>query len=1237
MKSARPVLLKIVLVLSIAPCCSTLRPAAADDWPTWRHDANRSGATAEQLPAALHLNWTRSFHKLTPAWPEDARLQFDASYEPIVVGSTMFVGSSRNDSVTALDLGTGETKWRFYADGPVRFAPVAANGKLYFGSDDGRFYCLNAADGSEVWRFQAAPSNRKVIGNARLISVWPMRGGPVLADGKIYFTVGVWPFEGTFLYTLDAETGRVADSKTLDGDSIAPPKYSVTTLKDMTPQGYLAAVDSRLFIPQGRASVGCLDRKTNKFLKYSYSTSRVTSYHVAVSGRWLFHGVLGYDTRSKTTLPFQAKSPVLTDDTVFVGTGDAVIAYDLTQTKIVESKDRRGRVTKRITLPQRWTLPGKAISELPELSKEDLAKWLKDNPFQIDLKAGNRIYGHRGNTVFSIDLPAGDKKAAVSWKTQVAGTPTTMLAANGRLCIVTDTGRFYCYSANKTQTEEHPVGKPVQIAGNSPWSKRVAAIVKQQETPHGYALLLGVGTESLLNELLLQTDMQVIAIDPDSKKVDALRQRLYEDSRYGTRVVALVGDPLELRLPAYMANLIVSEDPKAAGIANGDAFTKSVFHSLRPYGGSAYLPLDSKQHDAFAKSVLDSKLSRAEVGRNGGLSQLTRAGALAGAADWTHEYGDPSNTLTSQDQLVKAPLGVLWFGGPASDGSLFYNRHFWGPSMAVIGGRMFIQGPGKLTAVDVYTGRILWQDKLEDKTSYRSGRRGNDFEKVLAGFHYLAVEDGIYLVDGQRIVRYHPATGKQMSVFKTANPDDDWGRIRVVDDLLIAIVFRELAGKGKQPVEIVAMNRNSGKIAWSKKAELTFPIISISGDKVFCYDGALESFYTDWKRRGLLPKAADIRYLKALDLKTGKELWKYTTDMIGTWMGYSGKRDVLMVSNKKGMTAFRGKDGSELWKKYSEGQGFRGHPESYWDRVIVWNDWVIDQRGPGAAYSLETGLPIMRRHPITNKDVAWKFTKSGHHCNYAIASPHLLTFRAASAGFCDIGSGTTGRLDGFRSGCRNSLIPADGVLNAPNFAHGCVCGYSLFTSLALTHLPETELWSYSPITLQAKTQRVEQLGVNFGAPGDRLASNGTFWLDYPNVGGASPAASIKVTATAPRYFRKHSSFIQNGDLKWVAASGVEGATAVNIGLAEGAKTNRGYTVRLTFAEPDGIEVGERVFGVTLQGKKVLTDFDVSNEADGRNRSIVKEFKGVQAAAGLAITLTPKVGKPILSGVEIIAE
>ena len=160
------------------------------------------------------------------------------------------------------------------------------------------------------------------------------------------------------------------------------------------------------------------------------------------------------------------------------------------------------------------------------------------------------------------------------------------------------------------------------------------------------------------------------------------------------------------------------------------------------------------------------------------------------------------------------------------------------------------------------------------------------------------------------------------------------------------------------------------------------------------------------------------------------------------------------------------------------------------------------------------------RHPLTGDEVAWEFTKTGHHCNYAIASEHLITFRAASAGFFDLINGGTSRLEGFRSGCRNSLIPADGVLNAPNFANGCICSYSIFTSLALIHVPENDKWSYSALKLPE--QRVQRLGVNLGAPGDRRDKSGTLWLDHPGVGGPSPNVAVKSEPDKPQWFRRLS-------------------------------------------------------------------------------------------------------------------
>ena len=86
---------------------------------------------------------------------------------------------------------------------------------------------------------------------------------------------------------------------------------------------------------------------------------------------------------------------------------------------------------------------------------------------------------------------------------------------------------------------------------------------------------------------------------------------------------------------------------------------------------------------------------------------LARAGPLPERADWSHEHADAANTRVSQDQLVKAPLGLLWFGGPSNEAIL--PRHGHGPQPQVVDGRLFIEGMDMLRAMDIYTGRVLWE------------------------------------------------------------------------------------------------------------------------------------------------------------------------------------------------------------------------------------------------------------------------------------------------------------------------------------------------------------------------------------------------------------------------------------------------------------------------------------------------------------------------------------------------
>ncbi|MGQ9661993.1 MAG: hypothetical protein ACUVWX_06610 [Kiritimatiellia bacterium] len=97
-------------ILASALLCATFDTRGAD-WPQWRYDEMRSAASREVLPRALHLQWSRTYPPLQPAWPDEPRQQIDGVYRPILVGKTLVFGSSQADCVVGLDGKDGTRLW----------------------------------------------------------------------------------------------------------------------------------------------------------------------------------------------------------------------------------------------------------------------------------------------------------------------------------------------------------------------------------------------------------------------------------------------------------------------------------------------------------------------------------------------------------------------------------------------------------------------------------------------------------------------------------------------------------------------------------------------------------------------------------------------------------------------------------------------------------------------------------------------------------------------------------------------------------------------------------------------------------------------------------------------------------------------------------------------------------------------------------------------------------------------
>ena len=242
----------------------------------WRCDAGRTAFSTHELPDRLSPLWTRVYPPRTPAWEDPLNqdlMSFDAVFEPVVLDGRMFVAFNDRDKVVALDALTGRELWTFYADGPVRLAPAASQGRVYFASDDGCLYCLWADSGRLAWKFAGTPQRRRVLGNSRLISAWPARGGPVIRDGVVYFAASIWPFMGTFIHALDAATGKVIWTNDGTGADYIKQPHDAPAFAGVAPQGALVATEKVLLVPGGRSIPAAFERATGRLLYFRIAES----------------------------------------------------------------------------------------------------------------------------------------------------------------------------------------------------------------------------------------------------------------------------------------------------------------------------------------------------------------------------------------------------------------------------------------------------------------------------------------------------------------------------------------------------------------------------------------------------------------------------------------------------------------------------------------------------------------------------------------------------------------------------------------------------------------------------------------------------------------------------------------------------------------------------------------------------------------------------------------------------
>jgi outer membrane protein assembly factor BamB len=1220
--------------------------ATLADWTTYLGGNDRAGTTDAVVRPPLHLAW---IHR-APRRPEKAwsgpratpieghvmlpRVVFDAAPQPILVEGRLYFGSTVDHSLHCVDLETGAPLWRHATDAPIRLAPTFAHGNVYFGSDDGVVRCLEAATGRPVWEMRVGPADERLLARGEMISRWPVRTG-VLVDGDVaYFGAGVFPHEQVFLCAAEATTGRLL----WRNDRISQRDAG---RNELSPQGYLLANDRHLYVPSGRSLPVAVSKETGDIVfqrTHSWRTDAggVVGGTKAVLGDGQIyaggpHHFLALDetTGDVGAAYLGGRLMVLRDEFAYLVDGERLFCVDrAAHVRASQEKQRwflrQGQIAKdrTVTADIRTARLAEARARMEECGRVGIV-WSQPCPLDGALIATDDLVVVGGTErLLAVDRHGGE----IVWEAAVEGTVMGLAAVDGWLAASTDAGHVQAFSSRPQESVRLWPAAPVEPFADdavAESTRRAAAeILGHSGQRSGYALVLGGDRGRLAYEIARQSELMVLAVEPDAAEADAARTALEAAGIHGTSVTIVPADPARLPFSNYFANLVVSADHLQTGHLPADPADLARF--VKPCGGVVMFgrPGTDADDDTASADWLGRMFDEgeAEIVAAGGWRMLRR-GKLPGAGEWTHQYGNPANTASTDDRRVRDGLGVLWYGDPGP--SAMINRHEAAGAPLSTHGRMFIQGTDSLMAYDAYNGSFLWS--IDNPGAIRTGVFNNRETHNLAATDehvFMAIADTCRVLDAAtgRCVAEHrvppSADGIERAwAYVAVDGGQLFGTSTIREDLEEKLRRRGLTVTSRTDA-VFAADPRTGAILWTYRGTgILHTTITIGPDAVYLVESSLtpeerQAFYRSDKGAlaslgGALADAAeeamkrlDARRAVCLDRATGEIRWSRPVDVTDTTNVAAGGGSLTLMVAEGCLVLCGANANGHYWKQFLAGEFAQrklvvldaatgadlwARNANYMNRPVVVGGQILAEPW---AFDLRTGAPRRRPHPLTGEESDWQFSRPGHHCGVVTATPQMMFFRSGFIGYYDLyeDSGTR-HFAGQRSGCWVNAIPGNGLVMIPEASAGCVCQFSIASTVVLEPVPGRRSWGIMSAT--GPTTPVQRIGVNLGAPGDRKDGGRREWLGFPR-----PRAVERlefVFDIQPRFAPRGGWFDGNpdtlglpeADLPWVFASGARGLEACEIELLGTDDPPAAYDVQIFLA---GMTAGQaESLDVRLQG------------------------------------------------------
>jgi outer membrane protein assembly factor BamB/PKD repeat protein len=786
-------------------------------------------------------------------------------------------------------------------------------------------------------------------------------------------------------------------------------------------------------------------------------------------------------------------------------------------------------------------------------------------------------------------------------KLGVTGTIASLLAGDGKLFVTTAEGGIYCFGSKPGKATVYPYKTAPLPNASSSSTAAAKTMLSREDLKQGLALVLGVKDGRLVEELARQSSLMVVAVDPDGKKLQALRARADAAGLSGARISTLEGNPLDFAFAPYQAALITSEDPKLASMVKSPAQVEKLYTWTRPFGGEVWLPTSGGQHGTLAGFHAKSKkVPLSEVKRAGNYTRMVRKG------------------LPDEALRIKPPFGLVAFGSERiippylSLTTKWRGRdvYSWLALTSKMPGRVpapsthnKLKGfptPATLTTSNSVFSRML--NPLSGTVEQFPGLPSSGCDRSCSA---MWSRDGDFGLTHGKISSFFDASSHYWGRLFFPEAGGCPGRMVVWNGVLVnsstpvpgstcgcsaAMQFTTFA---IAPMEYEETWVNYQRVRTGNPVE-DMPIRQVGvnfgapGDRLSAEEGLLWTHHPYSGRYGRcsynfasMPEALPL--VPVTYSGPVKSVYHHSAGMDRSAKRYRGW---VSASQVKGMTAI-----SVPLAQPAVATRTAAAPK-------------VDGNLEDSCWKDARKLVFAVNRTVTDRDLKTGLPKPDEHCYVMLRYDDQNLYIAGGVN-AEYGPPTSYRADTRRSitvklNSRERIAPDVVVTGTSTHYRGKITAKQESTGLART------AWKFA-----GRSTKQAPYAAELALPWKALEAAG-LWKDQLIVNVTISGGSI-----VGNYFLKQYVPLYLGKPRGPATRG------------------RSYTVRLYFAEMEGAKPGARVFDVGLQGKTVLQKLDVVKEAGGARRELMKEFKNIAISEALKISFKASAGEAMLSGVEIV--